>query len=480
MANSNTDYKTYVLGSVDALNDCTRIILFNSQEVGALSLQNLEYTLNRYNHLGLILTAEPSEYNDGSDKMFKYRGKTSAESIDLMWGFDIIVYLSPTSSPLGYTKFTSIQGQGGAKLNILPKFTSSSDSGSISIKDINTDLDISEFTEEKKYKDSVVSLSDALKFDPGYIKYSTHITSDKTLFLGGYAVIGSDVSRLSLNNNFYLNIFGHEFEHYFIGYYNEQLALFCWSNAPARKSKYCIISLTESDVYGHPIFYSVSKEGRTFEPEDSNFEDINIEYISGRYLCCTIQGLGDEIRIYDTYRKRWLDDGGKHLMSNPLNPRNNIKRLTTTSALFSDLIIEIPELKEVYLTESDKKKILSVNRFVGRSVVLNNISVGNPSCLVCTPTMQLYLMKSELPDLIFLNESTLVYDNIVYSGIGKTFCTSRYKLEHPKISCCEGKVLNPSKYRRLNSISTVPKGRLIAGFAGILFYKDNKNIVKYL
>lgn len=474
MENFSADYKTYTLGSVSSMNDCTRIMLFYSGEVGAVSLHNLEDIVRNQSSKGKLIISSLS--TTGDEKIFKYQGTES-------WGFDIIIYLSLNSEPVGYTKYITRQGVGNKIFNISFTFTSRLNQIILS-PGIDTTLSVSASSESEKYKSQIVSW-DEIKEGSSFSPYSTHISSLATLFLGDYSIIQQDEKpvRLNILSGFYLNEYGTTYDRYFIGYYDDDIALFAWdSDERFEIGHYCIMSLTKTDDYGHPIYYSITKEGRRPEPLYPDITPpeatVSIKYISGRYLACEKDGSAGEIELYDTLRKEWLSsDGAGYMVSNPRVPGNKIYRLKTQASLFSDLVDEIPELIDVYLTGEDKTRILNIYQIIGKCVVFRNTEAGEYSYTIATPVSQIYLMESEYPKTIFLNDTSIIVDDMLYAGVGKIFSTPGYnKIREAKEA---GEKLDPSKYRR-NSPKFTKPDNIIAGFEGLLFYKDDKNIIKYL
>ena len=501
MANSKK-YNTYVIGFPEDINACPRIIVANSSdfsEEGDISLFNVSKIASGiitggYN--GLIIPrsdSEAFEYRKGN--LSWITGEDDEETYELRkdWGFDVIIYLSAGEDILGYTKFTEKNGGGTTNLNIYLEFGSSLDG----------------INQEVVLDTSLSNLSDSIEQNviEGYLKvgdlktnlkktttrYSPHLSAEDIVFLGDRAIISGKPVKIDLMCGKIINPYTNwsNFISHQIGYYGgDDIVLESWTS-----DHYNIVSLIKKDHWGHPKVYTVSKEG--WRPV-AKYNDIQPEilYLSGRYIVCKCSSV---TKVYDTLDSRWLQTNGFPI-SDPLSPQNKIIDLRASVSSFDQIAEYVPEINETFLDLS--KDIINLYRIVGPWIIIENESKSSiRSYRICGPTMTLYILKSELPFISFLNDSSLLYYNpearecYVYCGYGKTYISKRYDLNFDKIKDSDNQVrpgeripeaINKDNiigspldsYRRRAPIQELPS--IVSGFGGLVFYTDEKNRLYYL
>lgn len=481
------NYVTYVLGPVKPLNECRRIVLCRSSDFSDIKISL--YTIDKY-----LETVRDSEYRlilsrkDSSDS-FKYRKRNitwiSDEAKRLEWGFDIIIYLDSSGLPLGYTKYKILNGTGRDNLNITLDFSTLVSSGPVLV--VDTDLGyVTEEDEINKYIEPLATVKEALSKKSDHSWYSNNLESGDIILFGPMSVIGKKLYKIDFIDGGSLNPYGDmSFDYYSMGYYGgDDIALFCWG-VEEDESIYNIISVAKKDHYSHPVCYVSAVDGRAKAP-DYNGERVRIKYISGKYLSCYPVSDPTITLLYDTKRKIWLDYDGVSI-SNPQHPGNKIYNLINPTMVYSEAVKYIPEMKGIYLDLSTSGKSLIPSRVIGPWVVFDIRSTNYVrDCVACGPTCTVYMRGDELDNTIFLNDTTLVLCDrknnkyYVYGGIGKTFCTPRYKKEYPGVNY---DVVGPEEnnfniFRRQAPLGYMPN--IITGFGGILFYLDNQNRLYYL
>lgn len=500
-------YNTYIIGFPETVNTCPRIIVCNSSDIakysGDISLFNISDIVAKI----LDPTSEPYGLVISRDEKgaFEYR-KDNLWWIDFgegkeektynerkSWGFDIIIYLSSGGDILGYTKFLEVCGGDTINLDIYLQFkTDLSEIG----QDIILDTSLSGIS--KELEQSTISgylrVKDIQKgTKKTTTRYSPHLGANDIAFLGDRSVISGEFFEIGLINGEVVNPYKSwsEFTSHQIGYYGgDDIVLESWTS-----SHYNIVSLLKKDYWGrNPLVYTVSKEGRRPIPK-YNSEDTEILYMSGRYIVCNCSGT---MKIYDTIDSRWLETLGSPI-SDPLSPQNKITDLRVSIGGFEQIAEYVPEINETFLDLS--KDIINLYRKIGPWFIIENESKSSiRSYKICGPTMTLYILKSELSYISFLNDSSLLYYNpenrdcFVYCGFGKTYISKRYDLNFDKIKDSEsqqkpGERIDPidpeniigsplDSFRRREPKKELP--RIIAGFAGLVFYTDEKNRLYYL
>ena len=507
---SSRKYNTFVIGFPEAINNCPRIIVCSETEVGNITLfeaSNITSEIISGKLPGLIISRDedgsfhyrkddlfwllPDEYEFPNPESEEWKAERYRKRKE--WGFNYIIYLSSNDDILGYTKFTEATGGDTVNLNIYLNFSSSLDEISQEVI-LDTSLsNISSQTEIKTIKGylKVKDIQKGLKKTT--TRYSPHLSAGDIAFLGDRSVISGRPVKVDMMCGKIINpyINWSKFTSHQIGYYGgDDIVLESWTS-----DHYNIVSLVKKDYWGHPKVYTVSKEG--WRPI-AKYEDIDPEilYLSGRYVVCRCSSI---IKIYDTLEGRWLHTQGSPI-SDPLSPQNKIVDLRTNVGGFDQIAEYVPEINETFLDLS--RDIINLYRIVGSWFVIENESRSSiRNYKICGPTMTLYLLKSELPYISFLNDSSLLYYNpetrecYVYCGYGKTYISKRYDLNFDKIKDSEDQTRPGERiqeainvdniigtdldlYRRREPLYELP--RIISGFGGLVFYTDNKNRLYYL
>ena len=508
MANSKK-YNTYIIGFPEDINNCPRIIVCNSSEFadkfGDISLFYVSSIAKSIitgddGINGLIIPRSEKgcfEYDKdnlswilGTDDEGTYENRKES-------GFDVIIYLSSRDDALGYTKFLDLCGKGTINLNIYLEF--STELGEIN-QDIILDTSLSNVSSsiEEKTIQGYLKVKDIEDPKNTTSRYSPHLGASDIAFLGDRSVISGQAVGIDLMYGEVINPYTNwsAFESHQIGYYGgDDIVLESWT-----PSHYNIVSLLKKDRWGHPLVYTVSKEGR--RPIGKyNSLDTEVLYLSGRYVVCNCSGVK---KIYDTLDSRWLETLGSPI-SDPLSPQNKIIDLRASVSGFDQIAEYVPEINETFLDLSED--VINLYRKVGPWFIIENESKSSiRSYKICGPTMTLYILKSELPYISFLNDSSILYYNpgtkegsgsrecCIYCGFGKTFISKRYDLNFDKIKDSDSQKkpgervepVNPENiigssldsYRRREPVRKLP--RIITGFGGLVFYTDDKNRLYYL
>ena len=492
-------YTTNVIGSAEALNTCPRIVVYlETPNLPAISLFRMgditsEFLKTRKNCL-IIPRTESGKYEYRKDDLDWLTGDDEKETYEkrLDWGFDVILYLSASGTPLGYTKFSEPNGKGRTNLDIVLNFSVSIDSSSGEEIELNTS--ISSISQTDEYKISgYPRLKDLSEMQtPGPSRYNCHLSGEDIDFLGSRSVI--DSSQPLCLDFLYSEVINpytkwSEFTSHQVSYYGgSDIVLESWT-----PTHYSIVSLLKSrrDIFNHPFVYAVTKEGRRPIPKYNN-HDTTILYLSGKYAICDVS---DTTKIYDTSRDMWLETRG-WVISNPLRPDNKIVDLVSPQVPYDQLAEYVPEINNLFLDLSSD--IIKIYRVVGNWVIIEKETTSTlKSYRVCGPMIALDVLKSELPFLTFLNDSTLLYYDkeysrcYIYHGRGKEFVSPRYKLNYQKLGLSSEPIETGEEvsmtnitgssldlFRRKQPHPELPN--IISGFAGLVFYVDDKNRIYYL
>ena len=506
---SSKKYSTYIIGFPEAVNNCPRILVCNSvefvEELGDISLFTASEIASKIlsndeknkGFNGLVISKSKKgpyyEYRKDNLTWLDIEGDPEASyNRKKAWGFDIMIYLTSRDDVLGYTKFSDICGGDTINLNIYLNFRTELDEID---QDIVLDISLSNVSSslEEETIQGYLKVGDLTSgLDKTTTRYSPHLGANDIAFLGDRSVISGQPVSIGLMHGEIVNpyINWSKFESHQIGYYGgDDIVLESWT-----PTHYNIVSLIKRDHWGHPLVYTISKEGRRPIGKYHSV-DTEILYLSGRYVVCNCSGVK---KIYDTLDSRWLETLGSPI-SDPLDIQNKITDLRASVSGFSQIAEYVPEINETFLDLT--KGVINLYRKIGPWFIIENESKSSiRNYKICGPTMTLYILKSELPYISFLNDSSILYYNpdsrdcCVYCGFGKTFISKRYDLNFDKIKDSDSQekpgeratLVNPDNilgssldsYRRREPVRELP--RIITGFGGLVFYTDDKNRLYYL
>ena len=413
-------YKTFPLGPIDDINECSRIVLIDSRS-DTFGMALSPYTANDILQ-GLL--------EDQDEHDFIWRNGDSKFVHEDTGEFDAIIYISQHNTALGYTKFNNRLG--GRAITIELNLTSTNLEDPEVFTIVTT---VPEQTKEKEqrgwYEDSLMTISEAReRKEESYriAPWSHHISSNSDIFLSNYSVLQSSgvVANLDfpkskeLISNPYKNYSGvnehilteYTFDNYSVGFYGgSDIVLNSWSD-----NCFSIVSLLRTDDYGKPIYYVVTKEGR--KPFNERYENLptTIEYISGRYLLCKTSA--QTIRVWDTVNEKWLKTEKAAVISDPQDPCNRLYELSNLNGVtLEEYKKSIPYLRYIcFRGISEDTKFKSI-RLHGTWVILEPIS--GDSCYLSGLYDCFSVKKSDLDsgEYIFLNSRSILRRSDINSGI---------------------------------------------------------------
>lgn len=358
MANYNTGYSTYVIGTSNNAASSLEVVLYNksdwttSPKLPKISLYNMSqvYSVLMNNEEGntkyLRLVRESPE------DPFTYDSDNGV----LENGFTVILYISDIdNSPVGYTEFLSSQGT----INSLDIYTSFNSSVSDFIRlELNNSLGQlrNNSTVEKDFSDTETiykytppqEIKDQLKFSPVYPRYTSHVyhvLSNNYMNLktdSGFVNLKFGAGKLSLNNNINIDPYGHNYTSHQIGFYGSDIVLYSWSG-----DRYTIQSLIQRTRFNNPVIYT------TDNGLDYNiFKELGtsriILYFSGRFIVTMTTNYPSTLELYDLERKIWIEPKYTNFYLDTLDPRSIIKS-TPSNVSLSNITTYIPEIRNVFL-----------------------------------------------------------------------------------------------------------------------------------
>ena len=495
---SQNEHSVFVLSPPETLNSCKRIVIFNSNNIAAslngISLYNIE---DVYQYVISSLESEKrreimkTKVNSSGSEAFHYEG-------DLKEGFDTVICISDSGEILGYIKYLEAQGTRPRPINIKIALQPSVKEGGQSQLKISYEIEglILENQEKDKYDENYLNIKSAKeRIQWGDNQYSNHVSAGVNMFLGDSSVIsGEKAIKLDMCYGEKINPYPDtDFDYYSIGYVAAgDLALYSWSS-----DKYSVLSLCLKDIYGNPKSYIKTKEGRSPAPKynvGGKERDVVIEYISGRYIACSVGNMG--VKLYDSYLGEWME--GNTLISDPYSEINKVYKLASNRIQYSDLARIVPAVSRAFILGTEKKRILQPYRIIGNWVVFredHNID----KLLICGPTLRLHILTSEFNRLMFLNDYTLILKESDYiykifsSSSFETFASERYKEAFPNATYGGETLSDPETaysfdisgsslryYKRVPGRIQTASLNIITSYAGLIFYKDSENRLYYL
>ena len=289
------NYSNHVLGSVRLITECLNIVLYKKSKLPErISLYNLG---NYYN-----------KYLSGPDSAIHTRLSRSSSAVPFQYkksledGFDVIVYISPSSnSPLGYTEFVNTQGLSillDIEIHITRKIESVqadykllgepdySENFSIDLKMENNLMDNNlekDYTGNKLY--NYVEVSEILSKDYRNL-YTTDAgrkTSDRKsiIYSPTWTLCSYGFWKLGINKNINIDPFSQSLDCYQVCYYNNNLVIASWKKGGRA---YSMFSLTSKNSLGYPYVYHKATQngiseilGKYYIDTEGNYRDIDLE-----------------------------------------------------------------------------------------------------------------------------------------------------------------------------------------------------------
>lgn len=527
---------TQILGSVNEINNCKKIVLFNQSGLGTeIDLPGMsefyETVVRQGNHLELSRkdTSEPFNYILKNGKLDN--------------GFNLIIYLKNTdSTPIGYTDYNDIQGT-DRNLSISIEVNESINEESENLKEVNDlgQLKSSNLSillcgsvEPYEYTTAANVLNNLPEAKTSYSPHVSDLRENKAILTNSNGVFEDKFYHCSFIRN--CNFDPHEigFTNFAFCKVKSDIAILEWVD-----NKYSLYSTSWANKFGNPKLYKYTRDqlsvnnrgtvvmtpGGTVHKNASGFckvdfskvegKDKKIVSCAGRYILTDVDGIS---KIYDVVEDRFVNpavsDGGQVV----LNERSYKTGIILLEAGLTNYCLGCPELINLYLDLNTLNNNFSIYRYVSPWFILKN-----GDFYICAgPSSTIYLVKEDLDKLIILNDNTIILkeDNYytIYSGYARTFYSerARCKKEGGELSSLElsngknilfnfnGEHSNLYKgyyedkdieivwkneelyntifnrYRRNSyplDIEGIPD--IIGGCEGILFYKNGK-IINYL
>ena len=408
-------YRTHVIGTAKPVLESTRIVLYNKYQFASnsdysrISVYNIDriYKIVSSSSLSLTLTRVPNgkfEYN--------YSNQHTE-------GFNIIIYLSNfDNTPIGYTEFLRTQGK-DRNINISIDLETTIE-GDITVNLVNSLAPLRNTssiervftgTELWDYTPSRIIKSEVKKILPNS-RYTTHLTaftrdrSVRNIYLLNCLVNQEDrrlkLSKLDITRNIEADPFSLGFSNYQISYYGNELAFYTWN----REGIYCIISLTERNMFNRPIYYT-----RT---DDASFklpDGYEIDYFAGHFIVCKDGTIFDSLTNNSLVMEQEL--GHKNIID-PLDPKSKIYSIPQLT--YENVYRVIPEISNIYLDLRNYIRTygLVIHRKIGSWFILERTLRGETLYLLVNQSTRFYLTSTDLSKLIIVNDRVIMFEEDNY------------------------------------------------------------------
>lgn len=408
-------YRTHVIGTAKPVLESTRIVLYNKYQFASnsdysrISVYNIDriYQVVSSSPLALTLSRVP-----GGKFEYKYSNQHTE-------GFNIIIYLSNfDNSPIGYTEFLRTQGkdrninisidlettvEGDIQVNIVNSLASLRSNSSL--ERVFTGDELWEFTSSNKIK------SEVQKILPNS-RYTTHLTaftrdrSVRNIYMLNYLVRQKDrkleLSKLDITRDIEADPFSLGFSKYQISYYGDELAFYTWNE----EGQYCIISLTERNMFNRPIYYTQTNNAAS--QIDPSYE---IDYFAGHYIVCKDGTILDTMTGNSVVMNQ--EDGYKNIID-PLDPKSVIYSFPQLT--YESVYHYIPELANIYLDLKTYMKTYGLNvvRKVGSWFILKRILRGEVLYLLVNQSTRIYITETDYENIKILNDRVVMFEESDY------------------------------------------------------------------
>lgn len=480
---------TYSLGSIESIVNCESVLVFNSDSMDTkLSVENVgamyERIISKSTYIPYLIITKQS-----SDDYFYYELSKAVNS-GIKAGFDEIIYLDKTqTNPLGYTE---LQAKIGKSTNITIRVNLSTGIQDETINDLQISFKLDETKESLNTTKGVVGKElyeyatvndvknkEIKKYEP-YINNISCLYDDKyrSLYLNDRVIVHDRDGELKIHK---LNIltgkevdpFRNNFQYYRVGQYGTDLAVYAWNKTRVGdryQIDYCINSLTISNYFGNlkQYVYTKDNDGCCTIPdivdENGNVNiDIDILYTTNKYLICkgTFEDGSSTIKVLNTDEEStyWVNIPEDFVCISEWNSLPEIIRLSHKKINFSiDSVREILEkYPDIYTTYLDTKNISTfyLKRKIGDWYLIQKTINNGSSYILAGKYSTVYLTEEDISRLIIINNNTIIIkeDNyyLLYSGIGKTWHTERYRAVFFDSSFIEYKGINMADIK--NSVS---------------------------
>ena len=425
METFNSNYKSFVLGSVKAVTNCLDIVLYNKRKINRkISLYNLDdFYKNYLSGYDTVIhkRLSRSSYNNS----FYYKSGSLED------GFNVIVYISTSSNtPLGYTEFINDQGiSGNLNIDINIKRVLDNVLIPIGLDDVSYNFDIElnirnnisdnnlikDYSGDKLYNYVKVSEVINSNYENLYTNNTGRVSSDPR------SIIYSPSSGIMDKNNFWkfkinkdINIdpYSEDYDNFRVCYYNNDLFIVGWQLGGL---KYSMYSLLNKNSLGYPFV----RHGETGN---------GIKKVLGKFYL----DVEDTIRYLDT-DIQVIPKSGENLI---FDLQDNRGILYSLPGFFSksELIKNIPEINNIYIDLDNylKSNQLIIHNKIGSWFILSQRYGGDMLYLAVSPVSLIYMSSTDLDNAFFVNDQTVILKEdeyyVIYSTPGKKLYSERARL----------------------------------------------------
>ena len=535
----NLGYSTYVLGTIRAVTECERILVYNKNSFignpnySRINLYNLEDIFERVLYLGngeynsgcLVLSRElsnPSEDSQNVPFVYECENDTTPD------GFNVIIYLSRDNNPTGYTEFLNTQGKISNYVWIYLKFK-------IDINQITLELNNSLYKVRSRLgKESLIgpelwqfsssqSIVERASKVRGDQKYTSHLSAflenhnRSGIYMSDRTLLPSE-SMITLNLVKDIDIFdGEEYSNFQVGYYQDDIVLYAWTYS--NMYYYRITSLIDQTNYK----YTRQEDGEwidTIGRYDEREVSKDLLYCAGKYLVFKILYQTYSIQaLFDTTLDTWLRLESPNPIVDPLDKTLEIIELPKASLIQSyDAALEyMPGLENTYIDlrqHIQTERSLDVYKKVGDWYFIKWGDLVMASCM----SYLVYMTEDEARSCIVLGNNTILIPSddyyTIYHGVRNKeyytekargtalvdleirpgvsirysssqpreylnyYKTSEIAIVHKSELVFESSILDSFRHQPLYTYE-VPE-RIIGGIGSLIFYINQNNEINYL
>jgi hypothetical protein len=459
---------TSLLGSIDLVLSCNSILVYNSESMPKLSVDNVINVYDNlikgtvYNNKYMILKRRTEVNID-----FKY-DYNEAINQGLVSGFDVIIYLNSTNTiPIGFTELQSPVGMFSnvnINLGLVPSLNSEPSNLKItftldeiteslySLKDLTTTRnDLYQYTTAN----SILDIKDRV-YEP-YTNNINCLQSDtrRILYLNDRVINNKngvlELRRLNILRDKEVDPFRVNYQTFSINQYGNDIALYAWSKTEkddetGYKIDYCINSLTKSNKFGNLQQYVNTKDndGSCTIPDITNEQnevanDVNILYVTGKYLVC--EGIFNDgtkkLSVLDTDKENphWLNLPEDFVCFTeweniPKPIQLKYKKINFSVDSKKEILEKYPDLYSTYLDTMNSSSF-SLKRKIGNWYLIQKNTNNGSIYVLAGKSSTIYTVESDLEKIIVVNDNTvLLKENdyyLMYTGNSKTWYTERYR-----------------------------------------------------
>lgn len=473
----NLGYNTYVLGTIKAVIECKKILVYNRNVLE----QNPEYRrINLYNLEDIFFSVL---YPNGipNQNCLELRREFDLEdsSIDISGipfeyicdngttnGFNMIIYINSDNNPIGFTEFMNIQGRVSNYINIFLKFK-------IKTSEITLELSNSLYRVKNNLSDDFIgpelnkfsSSSDIKKtIDriPKDQKYTSHLSAflednnRSNIFLNDRTLLYSkELTKINLVKD--ADIFdGTEYTNYQIGYYDENdIVIYAWKYIDDSVGYYYRIMSLINPVN---IYKYTRLEGDTYIDVIKSYDDVredskDLLYCAGKYLVFRINYRGGSgrygiVAMFDTTTDSWVKSDKPNIIVDQLDTSLQLYELPKSTSIqnYESALELLPPIANTYYDVREyinRSSCFDIIKKVGDWFFIKQDNIYVATCSMFSVSMT----ENEYSNCIVINNSTILINNDSYYTIYHGDKRKNYTTERARYLSRDDVSLDPYELR---------------------------------